>query len=192
MNAAGRNVAPEALKGRLRGPIAFPITPYTQDGEVDLNAVKQNASWLAEHQICAVVAPSGTGEIFALAPDECAQVTAATVEAVANRIPVIAAVGFNARIAAHLARHAEQAGADGILVMPPYYATPAIRLGDEPWLERTLYLQVGKDTPGVSFQGDWDPMGMRATVSRDMVLENVFVPDAAICWVAWWIWLVSF
>ena len=117
-------MAPEALKGRLRGPIAFPITPYTQDGDVDLNAVKQNASWLAEHQICAVVAPSGTGEIFALAPDECAQVTAATVEAVSNRIPVIAAVGFNARIAAHLARHAEQAGADGILVMPPYYATP--------------------------------------------------------------------
>jgi alkylation response protein AidB-like acyl-CoA dehydrogenase len=59
----------------------------------------------------------------------------------------------------------------------PYYATPAIRLGDEPWIERTLYLQIPKDTPGVSFPGDWDPMGMRATVSRDMVLENVFVPD---------------
>ena len=61
----------------------------------------------------------------------------------------------------------------------PYYATPAIRLGDEPWIERTLYLQVPKDAPGVSFTGDWDPMGMRATVSRDMVLENVFVPDDA-------------
>src|SRR6266704_1793840 len=61
----------------------------------------------------------------------------------------------------------------------PYYATPAIRLGDEPWIERTLYLQIRKDTPGVSFPGDWDPMGMRATVSRDMVLENVFVPDDA-------------
>src|SRR5215469_13042838 len=61
----------------------------------------------------------------------------------------------------------------------PYYATPAIRLGDEPWIERTLYLQIPKDAPGVSFPGDWDPMGMRATVSRDMVLENVFVPDAA-------------
>jgi alkylation response protein AidB-like acyl-CoA dehydrogenase len=59
----------------------------------------------------------------------------------------------------------------------PYYATPAIRLGDEPWIERTLYLQIPKDTPGVSFPGDWDPMGMRATVSRDMVLEDVFVPD---------------
>src|SRR5437764_4883886 len=61
----------------------------------------------------------------------------------------------------------------------PYYATPAIRLGDEPWIERTLYLQIPKDAPGVSFPGDWDPMGMRATVSRDMVLEDVFVPDDA-------------
>src|SRR5438105_10700627 len=61
----------------------------------------------------------------------------------------------------------------------PYFATPAIRLGDEPWIERTLYLQIAKDTPGVSFPGDWDPMGMRATVSRDMVLEDVFVPDDA-------------
>src|SRR4030095_10664899 len=59
----------------------------------------------------------------------------------------------------------------------PYFATPAIRLGDEPWIERTLYLQVPKDAPGVSFPGEWDPMGMRGTVSRDMVLENVFVPE---------------
>jgi hypothetical protein len=47
----------------------------------------------------------------------------------------------------------------------PYYATPAIRLGGEPWIERTLYLQIPKDTLGVSFAGDWDPMGMRAPTS---------------------------
>jgi hypothetical protein len=47
----------------------------------------------------------------------------------------------------------------------PYFATPAIRLGDEPWIERTLYLQVAKDAPGVSFPGEWDPMGMRATAA---------------------------
>jgi alkylation response protein AidB-like acyl-CoA dehydrogenase len=61
----------------------------------------------------------------------------------------------------------------------PYFATPAIRIGDEPWIERTLYLQVPRDAPGVSFPGDWDPMGMRATVSRDMLLQDVFVPDDA-------------
>jgi alkylation response protein AidB-like acyl-CoA dehydrogenase len=61
----------------------------------------------------------------------------------------------------------------------PYYATPALLIGDTPWLERTLYLQVPKDAPGVTFQGEWDPLGMRATVSRDMVLHDVFVPDTA-------------
>ena len=50
----------------------------------------------------------------------------------------------------------------------PYYATPAIRLGDEPWIERTLYLQVPRDAPGVSFPGDWEPRGLRATGSRAM------------------------
>jgi alkylation response protein AidB-like acyl-CoA dehydrogenase len=61
----------------------------------------------------------------------------------------------------------------------PYFATPAIRVGDEPWIERTLYLQIPRDAPGVSFPGEWDPMGMRATVSRDMLLQDVFVPDEA-------------
>ncbi len=124
MTAAHRATPPEALKARLRGPIAFPIAPYAADGAVDLDAVRCNASWLSEYGICALVAPSGTGEIFALSPDECAAVTAATVEAVQGRLPVIAAVGINARIGADLARRAEAAGAAGILVMPPYYATP--------------------------------------------------------------------
>ena len=61
----------------------------------------------------------------------------------------------------------------------PYFATPAIRTGDEPWIERTLYLQVPKNAPGVTFPGDWDPMGMRGTVSLDMRLDEVFVPDDA-------------
>ncbi len=58
-----------------------------------------------------------------------------------------------------------------------YYATPALLEGPEPWVDRTLYLSVARDAPGVEFQGDWDPMGMRATVSRDMVLTGVFVPE---------------
>ncbi len=58
-----------------------------------------------------------------------------------------------------------------------YYATPALLLADGPWIERTLYLAVPRNAPGVEFQGEWDPMGMRATVSRDMVLTDVFVPE---------------
>ena len=61
----------------------------------------------------------------------------------------------------------------------PYFATPAVLNVDGPFVERTLYLKVPREAPGVSFTGDWDPIGMRATVSRAMLLEDVFVPDEA-------------
>ncbi|MGH2603422.1 MAG: dihydrodipicolinate synthase family protein, partial [Dehalococcoidia bacterium] len=115
---------PNDLKPLLRGALAFPITPYANDGSLDLDGVRANARWLAESGICAVVAPSGTGELFGLSPDECAAVIEATVDAVAGRKPVIAGVGYGPSVAADLARRAESAGADGILVMPPYYGKP--------------------------------------------------------------------
>src|SRR3954447_16700240 len=43
----------------------------------------------------------------------------------------------------------------------------------------TLYLAVPANAPGVSVTGDWDPLGMRATVSRTLVFKDVFVPKAA-------------
>src|SRR5215217_3282004 len=121
IEAKKSTMSPEALKGHLRGALAFPITPYAADGSVDLDGVRANARWLPESGVCAIVAPSGTGELFGLTPDECAAVARATVEAVAGRVPVIASVGFGPAVAADLARRAEEAGADGILVLPPYY-----------------------------------------------------------------------
>ncbi len=114
----------EKLKARVRGVLAFPITPYAADGSVDLDAVRANARWLPDAGIDAVVAPSGTGELFGLSPAECVDVVRSTVEAIGGRIPVIASVGFGPRVGAELARGAEAAGADGILVLPPYYGTP--------------------------------------------------------------------
>jgi 5-dehydro-4-deoxyglucarate dehydratase len=114
----------DLLKARLRGVLAFPITPYAADGRVDLDAVRANARWLPNTGINAVVAPSGTGELFGLSPEECLDVVRATVEAIGGRIPVIASVGFGPRVAADLASAAETAGADAILILPPYYATP--------------------------------------------------------------------
>ena len=58
-----------------------------------------------------------------------------------------------------------------------YFATPAILNADGAFVERTLYLKVPREAEGVIFSGDWDSIGMRATVSRNMVLKDVFVPD---------------
>jgi alkylation response protein AidB-like acyl-CoA dehydrogenase len=61
----------------------------------------------------------------------------------------------------------------------PYYATPALLAGDGPWETRTLYLAIPRTATGVEFTGEWDPLGMRATVSRDMLLKDVWVPTEA-------------
>jgi alkylation response protein AidB-like acyl-CoA dehydrogenase len=56
-----------------------------------------------------------------------------------------------------------------------YYATPALLVADGPWEERTLYLSIPGDAPGLEITGEWDPLGMRGTVSRDLILTNVWV-----------------
>lgn len=106
---------PEQIRTSLRGVLAFPITPYSDDGEVDLDAVRANASFLTTS---AIVAPSGTGEFFALTPDEAIAVVEATVEAAGDK-PVVAAAGFGSRVGADLARRSEAAGAAAIMIVPP-------------------------------------------------------------------------
>jgi alkylation response protein AidB-like acyl-CoA dehydrogenase len=43
----------------------------------------------------------------------------------------------------------------------------------------TMYLAVPAKATGITIEGDWDPLGMRGTVSRNLIFENVFVPDDA-------------
>lgn len=117
-------IGPEAMKPHLRGAIAFPITPFTPDGEVDLDAVRANADFLATSRVASIVAPSGTGEFFSLTPEETNAVLQATVEAAAGRKPVIAAAGIGPKVAAEQAAFAEEAGASAIMVVPPYYGKP--------------------------------------------------------------------
>ena len=77
----------------FKGPIAFPITPFDARGDVDYAAVRTNAQMLARSGIASIVAPSGTGELFSLSPHEVQEITRVTVEAVAGKKPVVAAVG---------------------------------------------------------------------------------------------------
>ncbi|MCG8417810.1 MAG: acyl-CoA/acyl-ACP dehydrogenase [Proteobacteria bacterium] len=52
------------------------------------------------------------------------------------------------------------------------------RSDSEPRRRDTLYLAIHKDTPGLRIVGDWDPLGMRATSSYDLVFDQCFVPDS--------------
>jgi 5-dehydro-4-deoxyglucarate dehydratase len=112
---------PTTLRNRLSGVIAFPVTPFKDDLSLDLPALHQNLTQLLQYPISALVAAGGTGELYSLTPAEYTRVIELTALAVEDRIPVIAGVGFGQHLAVEMAQTAEKAGADGILVFPPYY-----------------------------------------------------------------------
>ncbi len=110
----------QELKSALQGIIGFGVTPFREDLSVDMDALRQNAAFLAEH--CEVVVPlAGNGEIYSLSPEEHKTIGKAVVEEVRGRKPVLVGVGLTMPIARDLAQAAEAYGADGILVLPPYF-----------------------------------------------------------------------
>jgi 5-dehydro-4-deoxyglucarate dehydratase len=112
---------PDTLRNKLSGVIAFPVTPFKTDLSLDLPGLHENLTKLLEYPISAIVAAGGTGELYSLTPAEYTRVIELTALAVEDRVPVIAGVGFGQRLAVEMAQAAEKAGADGVLVFPPYY-----------------------------------------------------------------------
>nr|WP_314999411.1 4-hydroxy-tetrahydrodipicolinate synthase [uncultured Oribacterium sp.] len=98
------------------------ITPFHEDGSVNYEKLTE----ILEEQIAegtdAIVAVGTTGEAATLTEDEHIEVVAHTVKMVNHRIPVIAGTGSNCTATAiDLSKRAEQAGADGLLLVTPYY-----------------------------------------------------------------------
>ncbi|MEX1909577.1 5-dehydro-4-deoxyglucarate dehydratase [Janibacter sp. Y6] len=113
--------SPADLAEQLKsGLLSFPVTHFTPDLELDLDAYRQHLAWLAEHPVAGLFAAGGTGEGFSLSLAETDAVVRAAVSEVAGRTPVLApATGATVNAVAQ-ARAAADAGADGILLMPPY------------------------------------------------------------------------
>lgn len=105
----------------LTGVFGFPVTPFRQDLSLDLDGLGRNVSEMAAHPFCAMVAAGGTGELYSLSPDEAERVVRMSVDAVAGRMPIVAGTGFNTPIGVDMAKRAEKAGAQCLLVLPPYY-----------------------------------------------------------------------
>ena len=109
---------------RLRGSMTALVTPF-RDGAFDEEAFRQHVAWQIEMGTAALVPVGTTGESPTLSHDEHKRVVEACIAQAAGRVPVIAGAGSNNTAEAiDLARHAEKAGADAILVVTPYYNKP--------------------------------------------------------------------
>lgn len=162
---------PNTLRNKLYGVIAFPITPFKDDLSLDLPGLHHNLTKLLEHPISALVAAGGTGEMYSLTPAEYTRVIELTALAVEDRVPVIAGVGFGQRLGVEMAQAAEKAGADGILVFPPYYP----QADDDGMFE--YYRSIGNATPlgMLIYSRDW------AAFSPAMV-ERLTAIETLIAW----------
>ena len=109
------------LRRNLRGVIAFPVTPFTSNLDLDLPALRHNVEWMIGRGIRSLVAAGGTGELYSLTTEEATAVHRTAIEAAAGRAAVICGVGGKFREATALARQAEAAGATGILILPAAY-----------------------------------------------------------------------
>ena len=97
------------------------VTPF-RGGEVDYGAFRQLIDWQIESGTDAIIVCGTTGEAATLTPDERRKVIEVCVEQVNRRVPVIAGSGSNNTAhAVELSKEAEKLGADGLLVVTPYY-----------------------------------------------------------------------
>jgi 5-dehydro-4-deoxyglucarate dehydratase len=114
-------MSPEQLAKDIgAGLLSFPVTHFRQDLSFDEQPYRDHIGWLLEHEPAGLFAAGGTGEFFSLALPEFEQIVRAAVEETSGRVPVLAGCGYGTAMAKDFAAAAERAGADGLLLLPPY------------------------------------------------------------------------
>ncbi len=122
-----RGLAMSAMQ-KFRGSMPALVTPFTDSGAFDEKAFRDFVEWQIEEGSNGLVPVGTTGELPTLSHDEHKHVVEVTIEVARGRVPVIAGAGSNNTAEAiDLAKHAEKAGADAVLVVTPYYNKPSQR-----------------------------------------------------------------
>lgn len=110
--------------GRFGQTLTAMITPFSDDGSLDLGGAAELARWLVAHGNDGLIIAGTTGEAPTLTHDEQADLIAAVVDSV--DVPVVAGTGSNdTRSAIDNTERATKAGADAVLLVSPYYNRPS-------------------------------------------------------------------
>jgi 2-keto-3-deoxy-L-arabinonate dehydratase len=112
--------------GELHGCIPILVTPFTDDGELDLNSLAREIDWVIAEGASGVACLAIASEGYKLTEGERDQVVQTTVRHVAGRVPVVAcADGPGEAPAIARAKRAVHLGAAALMVLPPYFVKPA-------------------------------------------------------------------
>lgn len=101
------------------GLLSFPVTHFDDEGRFAPESYQEHVNWLSGFDVPVLFAAGGTGEFFSLKPDEVPAVVKAAKEA-AGDVAIVSGCGYGTETAIEIAKGVEQAGADGILLLPHY------------------------------------------------------------------------
>ncbi|MFF5310852.1 5-dehydro-4-deoxyglucarate dehydratase [Streptomyces massasporeus] len=133
---------------KFHGVLFFPVTPFAADGSLDEERLAQHIESGVAAGAGGVFVACGTGEFHALSAEEIERATRVAVETTAGRVPVLAAAGGPTPVARDQAARVERAGADGILLLPPYLVSAPQR-GLVRYVEEVI---AATDLPVVFYQ----------------------------------------
>ncbi len=113
-------MTPQDIKTALgAGLLSFPVTPFDGNGQFNRPAYEAHLDWLSGYGATVLFAAGGTGEFFSLTPDEVPKIVSAA-KASANGTPIVAGCGYGTEMAIQSAKASQDAGADGLLLLPHY------------------------------------------------------------------------
>ncbi|MBI4259048.1 MAG: 4-hydroxy-tetrahydrodipicolinate synthase [Actinobacteria bacterium] len=116
------------MAGRFGAVLTAMVTPFRDDYTLDLDGAQELARWLVDHGSDGLVVAGSTGEAPTLSDEEKADLWRAVIEAVEGRARVVCGTGtYSTDHSVELTRLAEELGADGALVVTPYYNKPPQR-----------------------------------------------------------------
>ncbi len=110
----------------FRGTYTVLITPFTADGSaVDLAALRRLVEYQIAGGVRGLIPLGSTGEFLSVSREERAAIVDCVVKTAAGRVPVLIGTGTeDTREAVALSKEAEAQGADGVMVIPPFYSVP--------------------------------------------------------------------
>ncbi|WP_309131188.1 5-dehydro-4-deoxyglucarate dehydratase [Brevibacterium sp.] len=113
--------SPQELADHLKnGLLSFPATAFDAELNIDEERYREHIAWQSSYDVGGLFAAGGTGEGFSLSPGEAARVVALAVAESRPEVPVLASAGGATVQAVRNVQDAEAAGAEGVLVLPPY------------------------------------------------------------------------
>jgi 4-hydroxy-tetrahydrodipicolinate synthase len=135
-----------------RGVYVPLITPMTTDYKIDRPSLKALVEHLVESGVHGVVPNGSTGEFARLSPDERREVAQITVDAANGRVPVIVgAASPSTELSLSLSRHAQDIGADGLQIAPPFYGKPT----EDEIYEHYRLISRAVDIPIFAYNNPW-------------------------------------